>query len=151
MTILKILQYPNKNLRKEAKKVIKVDRYIKKIIQDMFETMYYTKGIGLAATQVNIHKRIIVIDITKSRNQKLVFINPKLLKYSGSIKMQEGCLSIPNKFAYVKRYKNIKISALDENSRYFEIKAKDLLSVCIQHEIDHLFGKLFIDRISENL
>lgn len=148
MSILKILYYPDKRLRIIAKVVKKIDKEILSIINSMLDTMYFLNGIGLAATQVNIHMQIIVIDISEKRNKPLIFINPKILEKSGLISVEEGCLSIPNQSTYIQRYKKIKISALDKYGSVIEITAKNLLSICIQHETDHLFGKLFIDYLS---
>ncbi|MCV2502191.1 MAG: peptide deformylase [Candidatus Lightella neohaematopini] len=148
MSILKILYYPNRKLKQKANLVSNIDHNINKIINDMFETMYLAKGIGLAATQVNINKCIIVIDISKKHNQQLILINPKIIKRIGKIIMEEGCLSIPNISAPVIRSEKIILQSLDCYGRLFELQAESLLSVCIQHEIDHLNGLLFIDRLS---
>ncbi|MCV2528802.1 MAG: peptide deformylase [Candidatus Lightella neohaematopini] len=148
MSILKILYFPNKLLKKKASLVSKIDRDINKIINDMFETMYISKGIGLAATQVSINKCIIVIDISKKHNQQLVLINPKIIKRTGKIIMEESCLSIPNISAPVIRSEKIILQSLNYYGKLFELQAESLLSVCIQHEIDHLNGLLFIDRLS---
>lgn len=149
MSILKILNFPDKKLRIIAKPVKKINKTILKIIKDMFETMYNEKGIGLAATQVDVNLQIIVIDISDLQNNPLVLINPKILKKSNSlINMQEGCLSIPNHTESINRYKDIIVSAFDDNYSHLKIKASNLFSVCIQHEIDHLYGKLFIDYLS---
>ncbi|MFP3029024.1 MAG: peptide deformylase [Arsenophonus sp.] len=148
MSILNILHYPDKRLRKIAKPVKKVDAEIQHIVNDMVETMYEEEGIGLAATQVNIHQRIILIDVSESRNEKLVFINPVILETSGETGIEEGCLSIPKQRAFVSRAKWLKINALDVNGKEFELETDDLLAICIQHEIDHLNGKLFIDYLS---
>ncbi|MGP1930634.1 MAG: peptide deformylase [Arsenophonus sp. ET-YP4-MAG3] len=148
MSVLNILYYPDKRLRKIAKLVKKIDAKIQHIINDMFDTMYEEEGIGLAATQVNIHQRIIVIDISESRNEKLILINPVILKTYGKIEIEEGCLSIPKQRAFVPRAKWIKIKALDINGKIFKLEIDNLLAICIQHEIDHLNGKLFIDYLS---
>lgn len=145
MSLLNILHYPDVRLRKIAKLVTKVNLEIQNIIKDMFETMYKRSGIGLAATQVNIHKQIIVIDIEENNFSKLVLINPIILESNGVVKFNEGCLSIPNRYAFIPRFQWIKISALNFYGKKFELEAENLLSVCIQHEIDHLKGKLFID------
>lgn len=148
MSILKILHYPDKRLRIIAKNVKKIDKNIFSTIENMIETMYFSKGIGLAATQVNLHIKIIVIDISDKKNTPLILINPLIIKKTGSISAEEGCLSIPNQRAYIKRYQKIKISALNEYGNYFQLSAENLLSICIQHEMDHLIGKLFIDYLS---
>lgn len=140
-----ILYYPDDRLRIIAKPVKKINKNIHNLIRNMFYTMYIENGIGLAGTQINIHKKIIVIDISENKDQKLVLINPKILKQSGTIKIEEGCLSIPKKRAIISRYKKITISALNMYGNKFTLKAINLLSVCIQHEMDHLVGKLFID------
>jgi len=114
----------------------------------MFETMYAEEGIGLAATQVNIHQRIIVIDVTDDKSQQLVLINPELLEQSGETGIEEGCLSIPDQRGLVPRAANVKIRALDRNGKSFELEADELLAICIQHEMDHLVGKLFVDYLS---
>ena len=148
MTILNILKYPDQRLYTIANEVKVVNSKIKKLISDMAETMYSAPGIGLAATQVDVHQRIIVIDITEDKNNLLVLINPRLLEKRGEETNQEGCLSVPEVFEKVKRAEWIKVSALDENGKKFELEAEGLLAVCIQHEIDHLLGKVFVDYLS---
>ncbi|CUX96221.1 Peptide deformylase [Candidatus Gullanella endobia] len=148
MTLLQLLYYPDKRLRKIAKPVVNVNDTIQNIISDMFDTMYAKDGIGLAATQVDIHQQIIVIDISEDHNQRLVLINPKLLEKSGKTAIDEGCLSVPNQRHFISRAKKIKIRSLDSAGNIFEFKADDLLAICIQHEMDHLVGKLFIDYLS---
>ncbi|EMD5950518.1 peptide deformylase [Proteus mirabilis] len=148
MAVLHVLHYPDERLRTVAKPVEKVDAEIQKIVDDMFETMYLEEGIGLAATQVDIHQRIIVIDISETRDQKLVLINPELLDQEGDTGIEEGCLSIPEQRAFVPRAERVKVRALDYNGQPFELEADDLLAICIQHEMDHLVGKLFVDYLS---
>ncbi|EPT7246584.1 peptide deformylase [Proteus mirabilis] len=148
MAVLHVLHYPDERLRTIAKPVEKVDAEIQKIVDDMFETMYLEEGIGLAATQVDIHQRIIVIDISETRDQKLVLINPELLDQEGDTGIEEGCLSIPEQRAFVPRAERVKVRALDYNGQPFELGADDLLAICIQHEMDHLVGKLFVDYLS---
>ncbi|MEJ6766556.1 MAG: peptide deformylase [Methylophilales bacterium] len=148
MTILNILKYPDQRLYTIANEVKVVNSKIKKLISDMAETMYSAPGIGLAATQVDVHQRIIVIDITEDKNNLLVLINPRLLEKRGEETNQEGCLSVPEIFEKVKRAEWIKVSALDENGKKFELEAEGLLAVCIQHEVDHLLGKVFVDYLS---
>tara|TARA_B100000768_G_scaffold647_1_gene761 strand:+ start:260 stop:754 length:495 start_codon:yes stop_codon:yes gene_type:complete len=148
MTILNILKYPDQRLYTIANEVKVVNSKIKKLISDMAETMYSAPGIGLAATQVDVHQRIIVIDISEDKNNLLVLINPRLLEKRGEETNQEGCLSVPEVFEKVKRAEWIKVSALDENGKKFELEAEGLLAVCIQHEIDHLLGKVFVDYLS---
>ncbi len=146
MSILKVLIYPNKNLRKKAKLVKNFNKKLKINIFNMFETMYHYNGIGLASTQVNINKSIIVIDLNnKNKKKKLILINPKIIKKKGKIKSKEGCLSIPNYFLSIKRYKYINVEYLNINGKKNKLFSKNLLSICIQHEIDHINGKLFID------
>ena len=147
--ILPILHYPDKRLRTVAKPVEVVDDSIKTQVKNMFETMYDAPGIGLAATQVNFHQRVIVIDVSEEQNQPLCLINPEITKKSGEIEWEEGCLSVPNYFENVKRANTIKVCALNENGEEFEIEASEILAVCIQHEIDHLDGILFVDYISK--
>ncbi|MEQ4925492.1 peptide deformylase [Proteus hauseri] len=148
MTVLHVLHYPDERLRTIAKPVEKVNAEIQKIIDDMFETMYLEEGIGLAATQVDIHQRIIVIDVSENRDQKLVLINPELLDSDGDTGIEEGCLSIPEQRAFVPRAERVRVKALDYNGQPFELEADDLLAICIQHEMDHLVGKLFVDYLS---
>ncbi len=148
MSLLQVLHYPDERLRKVAKPVADVNDAIRRIVDDMFETMYAEKGIGLAATQVDIHQRIIVIDVSENRDQRLVLINPELLEKSGETGIDEGCLSIPDQRGFVPRAEKVKVRALDRDGNSFELEADDLLAVCIQHEMDHLVGKLFVDYLS---
>jgi len=147
--ILEILKYPDKRLRTVAKPVENVNSEIKKQVKDMFETMYDAPGIGLAATQVNFHQRLIVIDVSEECNQPLCLINPEIIEKNGEIEWEEGCLSVPNYYENVKRANEIKVSALNELGQSFEIEANEMLSVCIQHEMDHLDGILFVDHLSK--
>lgn len=148
MALLKILHFPDSRLRIQAKPVNLVDDNIRKIVTDMFETMYDAPGIGLAATQVNIHQQIIVIDISEEKNQPLCLINPQISHKDGLQIMEEGCLSVPSIFDKVERAENITVQALNEQGENFTLNAEGLLAVCIQHEIDHLKGKLFVDYLS---
>ena len=148
MTILNILKYPDERLYKVAREVKVVNKEIKTLISNMAETMYEAPGIGLAATQVDFHQRIIIIDISEDKNNLLVMINPILLESKGEEINQEGCLSVPEVFEKVKRAEWIKISAIDINGKKFELEADGLLAVCIQHEMDHLEGKVFVDYLS---
>ena len=148
MSVLQILHLPDERLRITAKPVKEVDAKIHQIVDDMFETMYAEEGIGLAATQVNIHQRIIVIDVSENRDERLVLINPELLEKSGETGIEEGCLSIPDQRALVPRAEKVKIRALDREGKSFELEADDLLAICIQHEMDHLVGVLFVDYLS---
>ena len=147
--ILDILKYPDKRLRTVAKEVEVVNTEIKQQVKDMFETMYDAPGIGLAATQVNFHQRIIVIDISDECNEPLCLINPKIIEKNGEIEWEEGCLSVPNYYESVKRANEIKVSALNQLGELDEINASEMLAVCIQHEMDHLNGILFVDHLSK--
>ena len=147
--ILNILKYPDKRLRTIAKPVVSVDETIKQQVKDMFETMYDAPGIGLAATQVNFHKRIIVIDISDQCNEPICLINPEIIEKSGEIQWEEGCLSVPDYYENVIRANDIKVQALNQHGETFDLEASEMLSVCIQHEIDHLNGILFVDHLSK--
>lgn len=148
MAILDILRFPDERLRTKAKPVENVDKEVQTIVKDMFETMYDAPGIGLAATQVDIHRQIIVIDTSEEKNQPLCLINPKIIHSEGIEKCEEGCLSVPAYYAEVERAEKVKIQALDAEGEAFELEADELLAVCIQHEMDHLKGKLFVDYLS---
>jgi peptide deformylase len=148
MALLEILRFPDKRLRTKAKPVEQVDKEVQQIIDDMYETMYDAPGIGLAATQVNIHRQIIVMDLSEEKDQPLCLINPKILYSEGMEKTEEGCLSVPTYYAKVQRAEKVTVQALDQQGEPFELEADELLAVCIQHEIDHLQGKLFIDYLS---
>ncbi len=148
MALLEILEFPDERLRKQAKPVESVDDSIRRLVDDMFETMYEAPGVGLAATQVNVHKRVIVLDVSEGKDQPLCLINPEILSKDGFEEREEGCLSVPGIFEKVQRAERIKIRALDRNGKSFELEAEDLLAVCIQHEMDHLDGKLFVDYLS---
>jgi len=147
--ILDILKYPDKRLRTIAKPVVSVDETIRQQVKDMFETMYEAPGIGLAATQVNFHQRIIVIDISDQCNEPICLINPEVIEKSGEIQWEEGCLSVPDYYENVIRANDIKVQALNQHGKTFELEASEMLSVCIQHEIDHLNGILFVDHLSK--
>jgi len=147
--ILNILKYPDKRLRTIAKPVVSVDETIKQQVKDMFDTMYEASGIGLAATQVNFHKRIIVIDISDQCNEPICLINPEIIEKSGEIEWEEGCLSVPDYYENVIRANDVKVKALNQHGETFELEASEMLSVCIQHEIDHLDGILFVDHLSK--
>jgi len=148
MAILEILEFPDPRLRTVARPVELVDDALRQVIADMFETMYAAPGIGLAATQVNVHKRLLVLDISDEKNQPLVFINPTFEPLAGNQEYNEGCLSVPGYYDTVTRHDRIRVRALDRLGQPFELEADGLLSVCIQHEIDHLDGKLFVDYLS---
>ena len=149
MALLTILEFPDPRLRKLALPINKVDDSIRELADDMLETMYDAPGIGLAATQINVQKRLVVIDISEEKDQPLVFINPEIeIIGDGFEEMGEGCLSVPGFYETVQRPDHIKVRALDRNGEPFELEDDDMLAVCIQHEIDHLDGKLFVDYLS---
>lgn len=149
MAILEILEFPDPRLRTQAQPVDAVTDDIRRLVDDMLETMYAAPGIGLAATQVNVHQRIVVIDVSDDKSQPLVFINPEITVLDGpKHDYDEGCLSVPGFFETVSRPENIIVNALDRNGEAFEMKPEGLLAVCIQHELDHLEGKLFVDYLS---
>lgn len=148
MSILHILHYPDPQLRLEAKAVERVDDSIRRIVDDMLETMYDAPGIGLAANQVNIQKRILVVDLSEEKNEPLCLINPEILAAEGMEQMEEGCLSVPGIYEPVERAERIRVRALDRDGNPFELDTDGLLAVCIQHEMDHLEGKLFVDYLS---
>ncbi|MFF7707251.1 peptide deformylase [Pseudomonas sp. NPDC007930] len=149
MAILNILEFPDPRLRTIAKPVAVVDDEVRQLIDDMFETMYEAPGIGLAATQVNVHKRIVVMDLSEDRSEPLVFINPEFESLTDALdKYQEGCLSVPGFYENVERPQKVKVKALDRDGEPFELIAEGLLAVCVQHECDHLNGKLFVDYLS---
>ncbi len=149
MAILTILHFPDPRLRRKAKPVEVFDDALIKLKDDMLESMYAAPGIGLAAVQVNVLKRMVVIDVSEEKNQPRCFVNPELLAHEGEIKTEEGCLSVPAIYEPVTRYQWVKVRAQDETGEPFELEAEGLLSVCIQHEMDHLEGKLFVDYLSE--
>ena len=148
MTKLDILHFPDKRLRTKATDITVVDDDLRLFIADMYQTMYEAPGIGLAATQVNFHKRLIVIDVSEDKNEPLCLINPVITHKEGIEVMQEGCLSVPGFYEDVERAESITIKAQNEQGEPFKLTANDLLAVCIQHEIDHLDGKLFVDYLS---
>ncbi|MCP3870877.1 MAG: peptide deformylase [Gammaproteobacteria bacterium] len=148
MAILDILHFPDSRLRNRAKRVDTVDDSVRQLVDDMLETMYEAPGIGLASTQVNDSRSVVVIDISDERDQPLCLINPRILEKSGEEEMDEGCLSVPDIYETVTRANTVKIDALSREGRPFELEAEGLLAVCIQHEMDHLDGKLFIDYLS---
>lgn len=149
MAILDILHFPDERLRHKALPVEEVDERVRQLIDDMFDTMYEAPGIGLAAVQVNVAERVIVVDVSEDRSQPLALVNPEITSLEGIEEMDEGCLSVPGVFEKVKRADAIKVKALNRDGESFEMEAQGLLAVCIQHEIDHLDGKLFIDYLSE--
>ncbi len=148
MAILDILHFPDARLRNVAKPVSEVDDSVRKLIDDMFETMYDAPGIGLAAIQVNDPRRVIVVDTSEERNAPLALVNPQIVEKQGEEEMDEGCLSVPGVYETVQRAEKVRVRALDRDGKQFEMDVDGLLAVCIQHEIDHLDGKLFVDYLS---
>lgn len=149
MSILTILEFPDPRLRKKAAPIGLVDHALRKIIDDMFEIMYAAPGIGLAATQVNIHKRFLILDVSEEHNRPQVFVNPEItILDSEPFSQEEGCLSVPGVFELIERPQKIHVAALNRDGEEFELEAEGLLAVCLQHEVDHLNGKLFVDYLS---
>lgn len=148
MALLPVLQYPDERLRTKAKPVAQADSVVQKIIDDMFETMYEQEGVGLAATQVNIHQRIIVMDVSEGRKGPLCLINPEIIHSEGVQYEFEGCLSFPGVFDKVERAAKIRFKALDRDGNPYEMDAEEILAICVQHEMDHLEGILFVDHLS---
>lgn len=149
MAKLQILHYPDPRLREKARPVETVDEDVRRLADDMLETMYEAPGIGLAATQVGVPRRVIVIDVTEDKSRPMVFINPEILAREGEEEMEEGCLSVPGIYERVRRAERVRVRALDREGDPFELEADGLLAVCIQHEVDHLDGRLFVDYLSE--
>lgn len=149
MAILKILQYPDERLHKVAKKVERVDEATRKLVRHMAETMYAAPGVGLAATQVDVHEQIIVLDISETHNQLRVFINPEIIASSGEEECEEGCLSVPGIYEKVRRAEKVTVRALNEKGEPIMLEADGFLAVCIQHEIDHLRGRVFVEYLSQ--
>ena len=148
MTQLTILEFPDPRLKTVASDVEDFDGDLKKLVEDMIETMYSANGIGLAATQVNVHKRLLVLDVSETQDQPRVYINPQILSQSGDQVHEEGCLSVPGIYASVKRAENITVRAMDTGGMTFEEQLEGLHAVCVQHEMDHLIGRLFVDYLS---
>ena len=148
MSILAILKFPDERLRTRAKPVVMVTDETRKIVDDMLETMYGAPGIGLAATQVNIHQQIVVLDVSEEKNEPLCLINPVIVSKDGIEEYEEGCLSVPGIYETVERAEHIKMKALNRDGEVFELETDGLLAICIQHELDHLQGKLFVDYLS---
>jgi len=148
MALLNIIEYPDPRLKKQASKVAAVTPDIQKLVRDMAETMYAAPGVGLAATQVDVHKRVIVIDVSETRDDLKVFINPELIAAEGEAEQEEGCLSVPGYFDKVTRASQVTVRALNERGEPFELAAEGLLAVCVQHEMDHLIGKVFVEYLS---
>ena len=149
MAILKILQYPDERLHKIARKVERIDESTRKLVRDMAETMYAAPGVGLAATQIDVHEQIIVVDVSETHNQLKVFINPEIIASSGEEECEEGCLSVPGIYEKVSRAEKITLRALNEKGEPFTLEADGFLAVCIQHEMDHLRGKVFVEYLSQ--
>jgi peptide deformylase len=145
---LEILRYPDERLHTVAAPVLEVDEAVRQLVRDMAETMYAAPGIGLAATQVNVHRRVIVIDVSETRDELVVLINPEIIGAEGVQECEEGCLSVPGVYEKVTRAEKVKVRALDRDGRPFELDAEGLLAVCIQHEMDHLEGKVFVEYLS---
>jgi peptide deformylase len=149
MAILKILQYPDERLHKVARKVERVDDATRRLIRDMAETMYAAPGVGLAATQVDVHEQIIVVDVSEEHNQLKAFINPEIIAIAGEEESEEGCLSVPGIYEKVRRAEKVSVRALNEKGEPFTLEAEGFLAVCIQHEMDHLRGKVFVEYLSQ--
>lgn len=149
MALLNILQYPDERLHTVAKPVEKIDARIKTLIANMFETMYEARGIGLAATQVDVHERVVVMDLSEERNEPRVFINPVITHKNGETTYEEGCLSVPGIYDTVTRAETVTVEALNENGGKFTLEADGLLAICVQHELDHLMGIVFVERLSQ--
>lgn len=148
MALLQILEYPDPRLRTRARPVAVVDDGVRRLVADMLETMYAAPGIGLAATQVDVHQRVVVMDISEEKDQPLALINPEILEKDGADSGEEGCLSVPGYTETVPRASRVRVRALDRQGQSFDLVAEGLLAVCIQHELDHLNGKLFVDYLS---
>ncbi len=148
MALLPILRYPDPRLHTRAAPVDKVDDEVRQLVADMAETMYEAPGIGLAATQVNVHRRVVVIDVTEDRSGLMVFINAEIIEHAGEQVCEEGCLSVPGVYEKVTRAERVRVRALNEKGETFELEAEGLLAVCIQHELDHLDGKVFVEYLS---
>ncbi len=149
MAILEILQYPDPRLTAPAQRVEKIDDSTRELIDDMVETMYAAPGVGLAATQVDVHKQIVIIDVSEDRSDLRVFINPEITRREGQAVNQEGCLSVPGVYDNVERAESVTVTALDRNGARFTLNASGMLATCIQHEVDHLQGKIFVERLSD--
>lgn len=148
MSTLEILEFPDPRLRTQAKSVESFDEDLSKLIDNMFETMYAAQGIGLAATQVNVHERLLVLDVSEDRNDPHVYINPEILEKEGEETCEEGCLSVPGIYAEVNRAEKVRVRAQDRKGEFFEHELDGMHAICLQHEMDHLVGKLFVDYLS---
>jgi len=149
MAILNILRYPDARLHKQAAPVTVFDDSLKKLVADLAESMYAAPGIGLAATQVDVHKRVIVVDVSERRDSLVVLVNPEILEATGESDIEEGCLSVPGIYELLPRAERVKVRAYDQNGNAFTLEAQGLLAVCIQHEMDHLQGKVFVEHLSQ--
>jgi peptide deformylase len=149
MPMLNILRYPDARLHKVAAPVTVFDEALKKLVADMAETMYAAPGIGLAATQVDVHKQVIVVDVSERRDSLVVLVNPEIVEATGESDIEEGCLSLPGIYELVPRSERVKVRAFDQNGNAFTLEAQGLLAVCIQHEMDHLTGKVFVEHLSQ--
>jgi len=149
MAILKILQYPDERLHKVAKRVVQVNETTRRLVQNMAETMYAAPGVGLAATQVDVHEQVIVLDVSDTRDQLKVFVNPEIIASNGEEESEEGCLSVPGIYEKVRRAEKVTVRALNEQGEPFSLEADGFLAVCIQHEMDHLRGKVFVEYLSQ--
>lgn len=148
MALMNVLKFPDERLRTVAKPVEKVDARVQQLVDDMFETMREENGVGLAATQIDVHERVVVMDVSEDQNEPLVLINPEITHKEGLVVSEEGCLSVPGNYAKVERAAKIKVKALNREGEEYEFEAEDLLAKCVQHELDHLMGKLFVDYLS---
>ena len=149
MPLLNILRYPDARLHKVAAPVTVFDETLKKLVRDMAETMYAAPGVGLAATQVDVHRQVIVLDVSERRDSLVVLVNPEIVEATGISDIEEGCLSVPGVYDIVERAERVKVRAYDQNGNSFTLEAQGLLSVCIQHEMDHLQGKVFVEYLSQ--
>jgi len=149
MAVLNILRYPDARLHKQAAPVTVFDDGLRRLVADMAETMYAAPGIGLAATQVDVHKQVIVVDVSERRDSLVVLVNPEIVEAIGESDIEEGCLSVPGIYELVPRAERVKVRAYDQNGKAFTLEAQGLLSVCIQHEMDHLQGKVFLEYLSQ--
>lgn len=149
MALLNILRYPDARLHKTAAPVTVFDEALKRLVQDMTQTMYAAPGVGLAATQVDVHKQVIVVDVSERQDSLVVLVNPEIVEASGISDIEEGCLSVPGVYDIVERAERVKVRAYDQNGNPFTLEAQGLLAVCIQHEMDHLKGKVFVEHLSQ--
>lgn len=149
MALLNILRYPDARLHKTAAPVTVFDEALKRLVQDMAQTMYAAPGVGLAATQVDVHKQVIVVDVSERQDSLVVLVNPEIMEASGISDIEEGCLSVPGVYDIVERAERVKVRAYDQNGNPFTLEAQGLLAVCIQHEMDHLKGKVFVEHLSQ--